>query len=330
MNRIRLPIRSSSRWGRAAWAVARPTRSVGRLPYLGHHWRPLKRQGQHDCRARRSGSRPLPSPSLQVREVTAALESAGTVGKNARANSSGLVYLATRDTDIVLDAGRRRLSRMRRGVICASQFLQGEMQVGGHRYRAAFITVTYRPGEYWDAGDVRLLVKHYRQWGDRRGVRLRIVWVAETHAGGGANHGQIHYHLVIFVPRGLTPPMPDKQGWWRKGMSNCKWARSPVGYLAKYASKGLAGPPMPKGARLWGVGGLGAIVRSRLALALAPKWLQGFCQPGEIVKRIADGWWRNCTTGWEYRTPWEFAWGVDGPLVRWRGWTEYDVEYRPA
>lgn len=244
--------------------------------------------------------------------------------------SSGLVYLATKDTYIALDAGRRRISRMRRGVISAARLVQEEMQEAGNRYRVAFITVTYRPGEHWDAGDVRMLVKHYRQWGQRRGVKLGVVWVAETHGGGGPNHGQIHYHLVIFVPRGLTPPMPDKQGWWRKGMSNCKWARSPVGYLAKYTSKGLHGPPMPSGARLWGVSGLTVSVRVKLGLALAPKWLQDFCQPDEVVKKIKYGWWRNCTTGWEYKTPWEFVWGPDGPGLRWGGWTEYDVEYKSA
>jgi hypothetical protein len=41
----------------------------------------------------------------------------------------------------------------------------------------------------------------------------------------------------------------------------------------------------------------------RLAFALAPKWLKQFCQAGEVLKHIAHGWWRNCTTGWEYRTP---------------------------
>jgi hypothetical protein len=246
-----------------------------------------------------------PLGALCARNETAVHESRGTDSESATARSPGVVYLATKDTDIVLDADRRRLSRMRRGVVCASKLLRVEMQKGRHRYRAAFITLTYRPVENWDAGDVRVFVKRYRQWGERRGVRLGIVCVAETHGGGGANHGQIHYYLVIFVPRGLTPPMPDKQGWWRKGMCNCKWARSPVGYLAKYASTGLGGPSMPKGARLWGVSGLGVMVRSRLALALAPKWLRGFCRPKEIVKRIANGSWRNCTTGWEYRTSWE-------------------------
>ena len=170
----------------------------------------------------------------------------------AAAPSSGLVSLGTKDTLLVLDGVSRRVSRMRRGVVSAAKLAQDEMQEGGHRYRAAFVTVTYRPGEKWDAGDIRKLVKHYRQWGQRRGVSLPTIWVGETHTGGGANHGRVHYHLVIFVPRGLTPPMPDKQGWWRKGMSNCKWAYRPVGYLAKYTSKGRCSPRMPTGARLWG------------------------------------------------------------------------------
>jgi hypothetical protein len=245
------------------------------------------------------------------------------------APSPGLVSLGTKDTLLVLDGGSRRLSRMRRGVISAAKLAQEEMQEGGHRYRAAFVTVTYRPDEQWDAGDIRKLVKHYGQWGQRRGLLLPIIWVGETHTGGGPNHGRVHYHLVIFVPRGLTPPMPDKQGWWRKGMSNCKWAYRPVGYLAKYASKGRAGPGMPAGAHLWGVSGLSAVVRTKLLFAMAPAWLRQFCQPGEVVKRIAHGWWRNCTTGWEYRSPWEFEWSAVGPCVRWRGWADWDVCYAP-
>jgi hypothetical protein len=244
--------------------------------------------------------------------------------------SSGLVSLGTKDTLLVLDGGSRRLSRMRRGVISAAALAQQDMQEGGTRFRAAFVTVTYRPGEQWDAGDIRKLVKHYRQWGHRRKVALPIIWVGETHTGGGLNHGRVHYHLVIFVPRGLTPPMPDKQGWWQKGMSNCKWARRPVGYIAKYATKGRAGTPMPVGARLWGVSGLSTTVRAKLALATAPAWLRQFAQPGEIVKRIKYGWWRNCTTGWEYRSPWDFEWTERGPSARWRGWTEFDVQYVPA
>ena len=241
----------------------------------------------------------------------------------------GLVSLATKDTCISLCAESRRLSRMRRGVISAARLVQEEMQDGGHRYRVAFVTVTYRPAETWSPGDIRALVKHYRHWGQRRNAQLRIVWVAEVHSGYGENRGRLHYHLVIFVPRGLTPPMPDKQGWWRKGMSNCKWAHRPIGYLAKYASKGQRGLALPVGARLWGVSGLGSVVRTKLVFALAPKWLQDMCEPGEVVKRLPHGWWRNCTTGWEYRTPWEFDWGPHGPIARWRGWTEGDVAYAP-
>ena len=34
-------------------------------------------------------------------------------------------------------------------------------------------------------------------------------------------------------------PKADKQGWWRHGMTNTVPARSPVGYLCKYTSKGI-------------------------------------------------------------------------------------------
>src|ERR1035441_5921664 len=105
----------------------------------------------------------------------------------APSSSPGLVYLATKDTSLVLDADRRRLSRMRRGVINAAKLAQQEMQERGVLYRTGFVTVTYRPCEQWDPGDIRKLVKHYRQWGQRRGISLSIVWVGETHGGGGVN-----------------------------------------------------------------------------------------------------------------------------------------------
>ena len=71
-------------------------------------------------------------------------------------------------------------------------------------------------------------------------------------------------------------------------------------------------------------------VRAMLCFALAPKWLQDFCQPGEIVRQLKYGWWRNCSTGWEYRTPWDFEMSPDvGPTAKWRGWTEWDIAYVP-
>lgn len=71
------------------------------------------------------------------------------------AEPSGLVSLATRDTCIPLDPLRRRLSRMRRGVMSAARFVQEAFQSSRFRYRTAFITLTYRPGAPWDAGDIR-------------------------------------------------------------------------------------------------------------------------------------------------------------------------------
>jgi hypothetical protein len=68
--------------------------------------------------------------------------------------------------------------------------------------------------------------------------------------------GVPHYHLVVWLPKGVTLPKPDKRGWWPHGSTRIEWARNAVGYIAKYASKGTEGHAFPRGARLNGSGGL--------------------------------------------------------------------------
>ena len=151
---------------------------------------------------------------------------------------------------MVVDPARARLRRMSRAVIGTAQAIEEVFQDSGFRYRAAMVTLTYGPDEEWEPNDVARLCNHYRMWATRRGIRICGVWVLEL-----TKQDRPHYHLVLFIPRGYTPPLPDKQGWWRKGHTNAKWAHRPVGYIAKYASKGTYGG-LPAGARLHGHIGL--------------------------------------------------------------------------
>jgi hypothetical protein len=216
-----------------------------------------------------------------------------------------------------------RIRRLRRAVKVAAHFVEEVLQQSKHRYRAAMITATYRPGEVWEPRDISRLIDRYQQWGKARGFKIPIVWVAEL-----TQAGVVHYHLVLWVPRGFTPPMPDKQGWWVKGMTNSKWARKPVGYLCKYASKGTSGGEFPKGLRLFGVSGLTALMRHRITWTLAPEWLKELVPLADGVARVVrewipfgrwgpareraaggrwmrvKGWWRNVRTGMCYCTPW--------------------------
>jgi hypothetical protein len=138
--------------------------------------------------------------------------------------------------------------------------------------------------------------------------------------------------------------MPDKQGWWVKGMTNCVWARSPVGYLAKYASKGGDGSAFPAGLRAYGRAGISLHVRITIAWCLAPAWLKRMVPVEHGVERVTwcdevrrygckkrvsiSGWWRDLVTRIEYRTPWraEFIPGV-GVLLSLDEWTEDDVRF---
>ena len=186
---------------------------------------------------------------------------------------------------------------MSRAVRGTANAIQECLQEGGFRYRAALITLTYAPDQQWVAKDISRLCNHYRMWAKRRGITISGAWVLEL-----TKAGVPHYHLILFIPRGYTPPLPDKQGWWSKGMTNAVWARSPVGYIAKYASKGGQGD-LPRGARVHGHVGLTKAMLALRSWSIAPGWLRDFCERGNrLVKK--GSWWRDCESQIEYRSPW--------------------------
>lgn len=212
---------------------------------------------------------------------------------------------------------------MRRGVLFTARAIEESLQEAGLQLRKAFITLTYRPGEAWAPEHISQTLACYAEWARRRGFKLLYVWVMEL-----TQAGVPHYHVLMWLPFGMTPPLPDKQGWWKHGMTQAKWVRSPIGYMVKYLSKGLSGQSYPKNARIWGSGGLSARQRLRRAWYRAPAWLKRFAPPGKVcsVRRVDGGWW-NMTTGWWYRSPWWLE-GFDrsGPILRWVGWQPDDIE----
>lgn len=209
----------------------------------------------------------------------------------------------------------RRLRCMRTGVLQSARLIEEELKGSAVSYRAALVTLTYRDDAAWSARDISGLLTHYRQWAARRGSWVRYVWTIELTA-----RGRPHYHVVLFLPRGLTPPLPDKQGWWMKGSTNAKWARSPVGYIAKYASKGCSGA-LPKGSRLWGCSSLSPLQMGVLRWYLAPSWLRRLVPFEEGVRRVRQ-WWVNATTGWAYLSPWVLdSCGAGSATLRYVGWS---------
>jgi len=199
-------------------------------------------------------------------------------------------------------AAVRRFRRKARAVLTASRLLQSHLQKSGFRYRAAFVTLTYRPGVEPAACHIAQYLDAARHWLRRRGHVLRYVWVAEIGA-----FGRFHYHIVIWLPRGLSLPMPDKSGWWPHGSSRIEWGRRPVAYLAAYESKiptdecrCLAySESLPKGARLSGFGGLPPAARLIRGWWMLPAYIREvFGAHYRLVRVLGGGWLSRLTGQW--------------------------------
>lgn len=193
------------------------------------------------------------------------------VGARLAGGSAGLVSLKTSDTpdlsEVPIDQVQARITRLRRSVTVGARLIQDS--VGWLGFKPAMLTLTYRDIDGFKPLHISVLIKHIRQWLARRGHVLRYVWVAELQM-----RGALHYHVVTWLPRGLTLPKPDKQGWWPHGHTRIEWARHAVGYLCKYVSKFDGQTSLPKGVRLHGAGGFDELATKIRRWFNLPSWLK--------------------------------------------------------
>jgi len=219
----------------------------------------------------------------------------------------GLVRLETSDTswrpfferDRIADAQRRAL-RVYKSISCAGDLLRVMSDDDGKRLGGIFLTLTYRPEVEWAPRQMSGLLVNIRNWCARRHVKLRFVWVAEQHKSG-----RVHYHAILFLPKGLTLPKPDKAGWWPHGYTKIERLRKQsVGYLIKYATKAKElAAPWPKGCRLSGHGGLTLDQRIRRSWWVLPKYIRQVTEDWQRIRRACGGGWCSPVTG-----EWWAAW----------------------
>jgi hypothetical protein len=194
---------------------------------------------------------------------------------------------------------RRTITRAR---IQAEEIAQIATQTG-HGWYVDLVTPTYAPGRSWEPWHISECINNYRKQAARDGVPFRYEWVAELQLKRMRRRGEsaaecLHYHALIWQPEGYAFPHPDTRGWWPHGMTNTERARNPVGYLAKYASKGTEGEPLPRGARISGGGGLSETGRMLASWWLRPLYVrQAFPDFLDQVRRVRGGGWCNRVTG---------------------------------
>lgn len=237
----------------------------------------------------------------------------------------GLVHSQTsenrkpeRHRGIHLDQAAMRLSRLKRSTITAARLHQEAVQQGGFRGRWAFLTATYAAADAWKPRHLPELLDNVRKWLGRKGHRMAYVWVAEIQPGRYRRTGEavLHYHVMIWLPKGLSLPKPDKQGWWRHGMTKVEWALNPVGYMAKYSSKGDGPGKFPKGARIHGCGGLQGEQRQEASYWRRPQWLRQVTGIQDQVRRRVGGGWLDIETGELFESPWVVFFEGGGVYIR--------------
>ena len=244
---------------------------------------------------------------------------------DAQPPALGLVTNETSDTpaprksireSIRVNVEALRIKRMRTSVGHAARLLHFDAHCERHaqRWNLKFITLTYADADGWEPGHFAAFRKAMREWCARRGVRLRYVWVAELQ-----QRGALHYHIVVWLPKGKYLPHADACGWWPHGATNIKTAQSPVGYITKYASKttadSLAG--YPRGARMCGHGGLPPEGRRHIRYWQSPIWVRD-ALGGRADIRKAVGGYMDRKTGEFLASPWRVTVSPGGEVWAYR------------
>ena len=237
-------------------------------------------------------------------------------GASAPAAGAGLVYNSTTPTG----SGRRvewmkierkaiRVRRLRKRVDHSARVLDFQLQPNAPR--RLFVTLTYRDADGWSPVHMTRFVDRVRVWLRRAGADLRCVWVAELQ-----KRGAMHYHLVIWLPRRLRMPRPDKRGWWPHGSTKVETARSPIGYLLKYASKGSEGE-FPRGARIHGACGVKGEAAREVRFCCAPCWVRDALTGMADIRKVVGGW-CDRITGVFVASPWRIHAPGSGEIWAWK------------
>lgn len=263
--------------------------------------------------------------SNEGRSGTRADTHASAASGRGGAGALGFISNATSDTQGNEGAGKRplrerfaidrnatRCKRMRVGVSNSARLLhrQAHMERSAQRWNLKFLTLTYCGVNDWRPGHLAAFRKAMGEWARRRSVRLRFVWVAELQT-----RGAVHYHMVVWLPKGKFLPKMDDCGWWPHGSTNVQTAQNPIGYLMKYASKATAAQAAdyPRGCRMFGVGGLDKAGREEVRYWRAPMWVRD-AMPGTADIRKTVGGYFDAYTGDFVRSPWRVCVGPDGQV----------------
>lgn len=211
----------------------------------------------------------------------------------------GLVSVSTTHTGdaetLKVDREESRFVRLQKGVGIAGKLHCQETE--GRGYQVLFVTLTYARADDWKADHVgRYLTAVRNDYKRKTGDGLRYVWVGEIQDERMQRTGDavVHYHVIFWVLRSYWMPKADRRGWWPHGATKTEKARLAGGsvvYLMGYIKKLKSKEGLPRGARIFGVGGLSADARCVRRWVHLPRFLQARYDSRATIRRAAGGGW---------------------------------------
>ncbi len=195
-----------------------------------------------------------------------------------------------------INAARRKLSRVIR---------EQKRYAKTTNLRAVALTLTYRDAASFSSKHISAFIDCLRRALKRKGHSLPYAWVVER-----ANH--LHYHCILWLPRDyvLAPTQLARQwAWGSTWVESCRSVKAWGRYIAKFDRK----ERLPKGARLYGYGGLDDAARLAVSRANLPRWLLALLPTNHRARRCQGGGWVDITTGEIHNSP--YIWTPRGVVL---------------
>ena len=172
--------------------------------------------------------------------------------------------------------------------------------------QAIAMTLTYRNNKDFSPLHISRFIDRLRSFLYRRGYSLPYAWVLEC-------AGRLHYHLILWLPKGLKIDLVRLEKWWPWGSTWTEFCRK-VANWSRYIRKCDNVANLPKGARGHGSGGLDDAGKTQVARAILPRWLLAQLPDGHTARRRRGGGWTDTLTGEVYRSP--YIWTPRGIMPR--------------
>lgn len=168
--------------------------------------------------------------------------------------------------------------------------------------RAVAVALTFADNGKFGAKLISRFIACVRQALKRRGHRLPYTWVLES-------EGRLHYHLLLWLPRGFILDKQQLARWWPWGITSVASCRVVEGY-ARYMAKFDCMDRIPKAGKVFGYGGLDESGKAAVQRAGLPRWLQAILPRGGSARRFPGCGWTNTETGEIYVSPYRWTpWG---------------------